>query len=88
VRVRRFGRDGDVFLVASYPVQRPAAFASLNPAELAVVEAVLDGQSQRAIALERGVAARTVANQLASAYRKLGVRGAAEIAVMLRRGTS
>lgn len=84
VRVGRLDHDGEELLVLSYPLRRPAAFASLSPAELAAVEAVLLGHSQREIAARRRVAPRTIANQLASAYRKLGVRSAAELALLLR----
>jgi len=57
----------------------------LTGAERGVVRGVLAGWSNRRIARQRGVSERTVANQLASVYRKLGVRGRHEL---IRRATS
>ncbi len=59
---------------ASSPVPR------LTPAERDVASALLRGLSNDAIAVHRGSAPRTVANQIASLYRKLGVRSRAELA--------
>jgi DNA-binding NarL/FixJ family response regulator len=84
VRVTPYQRGGESLAVISYPLRRPASFSSLTASELEVVEAVLDGQSQREIATQRGRSSRTIANQLASAYRKLSVRGAAELAVLVQ----
>jgi DNA-binding CsgD family transcriptional regulator len=70
---------GEVVRVVSVPVQeRP--LAALSPAERAVVALALEGLSNDQIACRRGSSTRTVANQLASAYRKLGVSGRAELA--------
>ena len=52
----------------------------LSPAELDVARRILDGRSNAEIAAERATSARTVANQLASIYRKLGVGSRAELA--------
>ncbi len=57
----------------SYTPSRPAVLAALTGSEFAVVDLWLTGRSIREIASERSVAYRTVANQLASAYQKLGV---------------
>jgi len=51
----------------------PAESTALSAAECVVVEAILSGKHLAAIADERGTAPRTVSNQLASIYRKLGV---------------
>ena len=56
--------------------------ATLTPAERAVVALALEGCSNQEIARRRGASARTIANQLASAYRKLGVSGRAELAAL------
>jgi DNA-binding CsgD family transcriptional regulator len=53
-------------------IHADAALARLSPAEREVVLAVLDGASNTAIAQRRGTSERTVANQLASIFRKLG----------------
>jgi len=47
----------------------------LPPAELAVVRGLVEGRNHREIAANRGTSTRTVANQLAAAFRKLGVSG-------------
>ena len=47
----------------------------LPPAELAVVRGLLEGRNHREIATNRGTSTRTVANQLAAAFRRLGVSG-------------
>jgi DNA-binding CsgD family transcriptional regulator len=45
----------------------------LTPAEQAVLERLLAGESNVAIARRRGTSARTVANQVASIFKKIGV---------------
>jgi len=59
--------------------------AALTPSELDVVRLALEGLSNEAIATRRGSAERTVANQLASAYAKLGVGSRAEAAAWAAR---
>ena len=56
---------------------RPEAGLSplLSPAELAVVRGLLEGRNYLEIAAYRGTSTRTVANQLAAAFRRLGVSG-------------
>jgi DNA-binding CsgD family transcriptional regulator len=54
----------------------------LSEAEREVVLAILDGRSNADIALARGRSVRTVANQAASAFRKLGVRSRSELATL------
>jgi DNA-binding CsgD family transcriptional regulator len=55
-----------------------AAFA-LTSAEKAVIELALTGMSNAAIAEKRRCTARTVANQLTSAYQKLGIASRREL---------
>ena len=68
-----------------------ASAEALTAAEGEIVRAILEGQSNAAIARARGAAVRTVANQVASVFRKLGVRSRAELvassALMETRGT-
>ncbi len=75
-----FVEDGQEFILLSYPVSRPPAWDRLSDAERAVAETLLGGWSNARIARERGVSVRTVANQVASVFRKLGVRSRAELA--------
>jgi DNA-binding CsgD family transcriptional regulator len=53
---------------------------SLTPAEHEVTKLVLQGYSNTEIAALRRASARTVANQLQSAYRKLGIGSRHELA--------
>jgi DNA-binding CsgD family transcriptional regulator len=53
---------------------------ALTPAERHVALALLDGRSNAEIAALRGSSPRTIANQVASLYRKLGVGSRAELA--------
>jgi DNA-binding CsgD family transcriptional regulator len=57
-----------------------ARVAELTASERAVVVLALSGCSNASIANQRGSTARTVANQLASVYRKLGISGRRELA--------
>ncbi|UQA62031.1 helix-turn-helix domain-containing protein [Polyangium aurulentum] len=56
------------------------ALEGLSPAEREVVELLLSGASNAEIARQRGTSARTVANQAASIFRKLGVGSRMELA--------
>lgn len=51
----------------------------LTAAEDRVVRAIFEGKSNGAIAQERGTSSRTVANQVASIFRKYGVASRAEL---------
>jgi DNA-binding NarL/FixJ family response regulator len=69
--------------VAGHPVVAPVLPETLSSAERAVAAAALRGCSDAEIARERGSSPRTVANQLARAFRKLEVRSRAELAAKL-----
>jgi DNA-binding CsgD family transcriptional regulator len=88
VRIHRLEHDSEELLVVSYPLQRPRAFARLSVREVDVVEAALAGLSRAAIAKRFCISPRTVANQLARAYAKLGVSGIAELSVLCSRSRS
>ena len=61
----------------------------LSPAEGHVAHLAAAGHTNRGIAGLRGTAERTVANQLASIFRKLGVASRADLALILgEAGTS
>lgn len=73
--------DHNSFCVNVPTAERRAALApELTRAEREVIALALAGCSNRYIASRRGCALRTVANQLASAYRKLGLSGRRELA--------
>lgn len=61
-----------------------AALAPLTDAERDVVMLVILGLSNKEVAEQRACSARTVANQLASAYRKLEVGSRGELVARLR----
>ena len=55
----------------------------LSKAERGVVELILDGCSNAAIAARRGVSSPTVAKQVSAVFAKLGVRSRAELVARL-----
>ena len=70
-------------LVIGYPLKRPSAFAALTAAELEVAEGVIEGLSPRQLSRRRGVSERTVSNQLAHIYKKLGVSSKHELLALV-----
>jgi len=62
---------------------RPQPPSRLTSAERAVALRAAAGESNQAIAQARGCSQRTVANQLAAIFEKLGVRSRAELASSL-----
>lgn len=84
-RAARLDHQGGAILVMSYEVPDWEFPVGLTITEQAVLRAMLNGASQQEIANARGVSYRTVANQIASAYGKLGVGSRAEVAALLRR---
>jgi DNA-binding CsgD family transcriptional regulator len=66
-------------LVALALTPNPERMQRLSPSVRATVELLVDGMSGSQIALERGVSARTVANQLGAAYRRFRVSGRLDI---------
>jgi DNA-binding CsgD family transcriptional regulator len=79
----RLGAANGEYAVISYPLRRPGQLAKLTAAELAVSEGVLEGLSMRQLAQRRQVSERTIGNQLASIYRKLGVASRHELLALL-----
>lgn len=77
-----FGEDKILSLRCDIP-PRPELEVRLSSAETHVAWLVCDGLSNRDIALERGTAERTVANQVASIFNKLGVCRRFELAQFL-----
>jgi DNA-binding CsgD family transcriptional regulator len=57
--------------------------AWLSPAEFAVTRLLIEGRSYAEVALLRQTSKRTVANQLASAFHRLGISGRAELLCLL-----
>lgn len=75
---------GETLVVISLPVGGNDALGGLlTAAEAEVAHDAVGGLSNAEIATRRGTSTRTVANQLASIYRKLDVGSRAELAVRL-----
>ncbi len=75
---------GEELVVISLADCERVALDELTRAEREVAADVIAGLSNVAIARRRRRSPRTVANQLASIYRKLGVGSRAELAARLR----
>ncbi|MFO0567151.1 MAG: helix-turn-helix transcriptional regulator [Polyangiaceae bacterium] len=69
----------DELVVFRLPKPTPELPAGLTNAERAVVALVLEGLTNAEIARERGSSERTVANQMASIFRKTGAAHRAEL---------
>ncbi len=80
--VERSSRDGAEYLVLRADLDR-SAFAGLAPAEKAVMWQRVFGRSLADIAAARNTSARTVANQIAHAYGRLGISGRLDLLQLL-----
>lgn len=83
-RISYLEMGGERLAVLSLPLASSADLSALTAAERDVAERASAGASNRAIARARGTSERTVANQLASIFDKLGVGSRAELAAKLR----
>lgn len=91
LEVARFDALDGEMMVLAFPIDEATPRDALTPAEHAVVAAIEAGKSNAQIARERGTSTRTVANQVASLFRKLNVGSRAELVAtcaVLRDGTS
>jgi DNA-binding NarL/FixJ family response regulator len=78
--------QGRELVLLRFPIPAPRLPGSLSRAEREVVAGVLQGRSNAEIARERGTSLRTVAVQLQSIFRKLGVGSRTELAATLLHG--
>jgi DNA-binding CsgD family transcriptional regulator len=76
---RRFELHGSEYAVLSFPVPPDDFGAYLSATERAVTDLVLRGLSTAEIAHRRRRSSRTIANQIASVFQKLGVRSRREL---------
>lgn len=81
--VTRMVVGGMELAVISLPSPHTDGLTALTASEREVAELILAGCSNRHIARERGTSERTVANQVQSIFRKLGVVSRAELAAKL-----
>ena len=86
LRTAQLVLGGVEYLVLSYGVEPPRLPDTLTRAEQAVVRAIFDGASNAEIAGARGTSARTVANQIAAIFAKVGASSRAELVAVLRQG--
>jgi len=76
--VERQGDSGAGGVVLSFPLSEPPLRPHLTPVEQEILRDLAHGLSNGEIACRRGVSIRTVANQLAHLFRKLGVHSRLE----------
>jgi DNA-binding NarL/FixJ family response regulator len=88
VRVTQLGADLICISVdaSTAPPSSADKLAALTSSERAVAELAARGVSNRRIAELRETSLRTVANQLTSAYKKLGLTSRRELSVLLSAG--
>lgn len=78
-----YRRVGDLEVLVLDLPEHVARGPKLTPSERDVVERLVRGASNRAIARARGTSERTIANQLQRIYRKHGVYSRAELVALL-----
>ena len=79
---------GERMLVGSHPLLDESTLASLSPAEREIALALVAGSTTADVAERRGTAERTVANQIASIFDKLGIHSRIELAARLSGGAA
>lgn len=83
-RLVHFEIGEERFAVLSFPRGAPPEDAGLTHAEMEVTLAMLAGRSNAEIAQARNTSPRTVANQVASIFRKLGVQSRSDLVARCR----
>jgi DNA-binding NarL/FixJ family response regulator len=79
LRAFQFSIGEDDYALFELPVRQPPARWSLPKVEAEVLRLLLEGLSNVEIARERERSPRTVANQVARLFRRLGVRSRLEL---------
>ena len=85
-----FGIGSDSYVLLTFPAPEDAVVPTgdgLTSSECAVLALVLGGQSNAEIARARGTSVRTIANQVAAVYQKLGVGSRRELGARQRSRT-
>jgi DNA-binding NarL/FixJ family response regulator len=80
--------DDQSVAIFAFPLQTGTpvgAAPELTGAEVAVLQLIVDGKSNKEIALERRTSLRTVANQVANIFKKIGVSSRRELVVSYTR---
>jgi|GEM_PF-4376274 len=88
LRVTSCTIDGKSYVLMSHPIplELPRSCGALSEAERDVVSRVLEGWTQAQIAAYRKTSPRTIAKQLVSAYRRLGVSSRAQLVALVEGG--
>jgi len=86
LRALVFTAGGEEFALLEWPVAARGQPARFGAAEGEVFRLLAAGLSNAEIARERGRSTRTVANQVARIFRKLGVRSRLELFALLAAG--
>ncbi|GMV15914.1 MAG: helix-turn-helix transcriptional regulator [Polyangiaceae bacterium] len=79
LRASSFSLGDEEYLVLSYPAPQHGLPKTLTATEREVARGLLGGLTNNQIARERGVAVRTVANQVAAVLKKTGVSSRIEL---------
>lgn len=77
--------EEESYVIVSWPITAGQWQRDLTEAELDIALGILQGESNKGIAERRGTSARTVANQIAGIYHKLGITSRAELAARATR---
>ncbi|CUS32289.1 hypothetical protein COMA1_10551 [Candidatus Nitrospira nitrosa] len=80
-----YGVHENTLLIGTYPFLPAGQVANLTDAEREVLAALLMGSTNRHIAQRRNCSEHTVANQVQSIFRKVGVHSRSELPVRLQR---
>jgi DNA-binding NarL/FixJ family response regulator len=83
----RFELEGEEYVLLGFPLMLGAEGPPLTTAERAILAFLLEGRTNDEIAGARGRSPRTVANQVASIFRKLGVASRRELLSKCTRGS-
>ncbi len=83
-----YGVHENTLLIGTYPLVPAGQVANLTDAEQEVLAALLMGSTNRHIAQRRNCSEHTVANQVQSIFRKVGVHSRSELPVRLQRDAS
>ena len=84
-RMYRVENDGKEQLVITAERPDRTLPPELTPSEAAVIRLLVEGHTHEQIGILRSTSRRTVANQLAAAFHKIGVSGRAELLALLIR---
>lgn len=86
LRAQLFTAGGEELVLLEWPLAPSPQPVRLGAAEAEVLRLLSAGLSNAEIARARGRSTRTVANQVARVYRKLGVRSRLELFALLSAG--